>query len=405
MYNATPTVYSVSQLNNYVKGVLDADETLQHIFVSGEISNYKAHYSGHLYMTVKDDTSAVKAVMFAGNAAKLRFQLENGMKVIIFGTVSLYPRDGTFQLYISSMQPDGVGALNIAYEQLKKKLQAEGLFDPKHKKPIPQFPEKVGVVTSETGAAVQDIFNVLKRRYPAAQVILRPCKVQGEGAARDVADAIKEFNRLKGSDVLIVGRGGGSIEDLWAFNEEIVARAVYESEIPVISAVGHETDYTICDFTADLRAPTPSAAAECAVPDILELKANLLNCKQYMVSLVKTTVETEQANLKLLQKTYKHLDPLIKLNDNRRDLLYLTEKLTNAINFELDNKKNKISVLAGKLNTMSPLEVIARGYSIVQKDEKVVTSVKDINVNDDIILNLKDGFVKANVTHTIKKEN
>lgn len=405
MYNATPTVYSVSQLNNYVKGVLDTDETLQHIFVTGEISNYKAHYSGHLYMTVKDNASAIKAVMFAGNASKLRFQVENGMKVIIFGTVSLYPRDGTYQLYINSMQPDGIGALNIAFEQLKKKLQAEGLFEQAHKKPIPQFPKKVGVVTSETGAAVQDIFNVLKRRYPVAEVVLRPCKVQGDGAGQDVADAIKEFNELNGADVLIVGRGGGSIEDLWAFNEEVVARAVYDSKIPVISAVGHETDYTICDFVADLRAPTPSAAAECAVPDVLELKTNLLSCKQYMVSLVKASVETEQANIKLLQKTYKHLDPLTKLNDNRRELVYLSEKLTDLVNFKVEDNKNKISVLAGKLNTMSPLGVIARGYSLVEIDEKVVTSVKDINVNDEITLNLKDGIVKANVTHTIEKGN
>ncbi|MBO5291012.1 MAG: exodeoxyribonuclease VII large subunit, partial [Clostridia bacterium] len=277
MYSPNPTVYSVAQLNNYVKSVLDNDENLNHLFVTGEISNYKPHYSGHMYMTIKDETASIKAVMFAGNASRLKFKPENGMKVIIFGTVSLFQRDGSYQLYINDMQPDGIGALNIAFEQLKKKLEAEGLFSNQYKKPIPKFPQKVGVVTSATGAAVQDIFNVLKRRYPVAEVVLRPCQVQGDGAANDIANAIKEFNKVKGADVLIVGRGGGSIEDLWAFNEEIVARAVFDSEIPVISAVGHETDVTICDFVADLRAPTPSAAAECAVPDCFELKANLLS--------------------------------------------------------------------------------------------------------------------------------
>lgn len=245
MITPKPTVYSVSQLNSYVKGVLDKDENLSHIFVTGEISNYKPHYSGHLYMTVKDETASIKAVMFAGNATKLRFKPENGMKILAFGTVSLFPRDGSFQLYINDMQPDGIGALNIAFEQLKKKLDAEGLFKQEHKKALPKFPQKIGVVTSATGAAVQDIFNVLKRRFPVAEVVLRPCQVQGDGAAEDIAKAIYEFNRLRGADVLIVGRGGGSIEDLWAFNEEIVARAVFASEIPVISAVGHETDYTI----------------------------------------------------------------------------------------------------------------------------------------------------------------
>ena len=273
MITPTPTVYSVNELNSYVKRILDNDENLKHIFVTGEISNYKAHYSGHLYMTIKDESASVKAVMFAGNASRLRFRPENGMKVLIFGTVSLFPRDGSYQLYISDMQPDGMGALSVAFEQLKKKLAAEGLFSDSYKKPIPKFPTRIGVITSETGAAVQDIFNVLSRRFPSAEVVLRPTQVQGDGAAQDIAKAIYVFNEYNAADVLIVGRGGGSIEDLWAFNEEVVARAVFASEIPVISAVGHETDYTICDFVADLRAPTPSAAAELAVPDRLELKS------------------------------------------------------------------------------------------------------------------------------------
>ncbi len=398
MITPTPTVYSVSQLNSYVKGVLDRDENLAHIFVTGEISNFKAHYSGHLYMTVKDETASIKAVMFAGNASKLRFMPENGMKILAFGTVSLFPRDGSFQLYINDMQPDGVGALNIAFEQLKKKLEAEGLFRLEYKKPLPKFPRRIGVVTSSTGAAVQDIFNVLKRRFPVAEVVLRPCQVQGDGAAEDVAKAILEFNNLKAADVLIVGRGGGSIEDLWAFNEEIVARAVFASEIPVISAVGHETDYTICDFVADLRAPTPSAAAECAVPDIFELKSNLVSLKQHLFSITRNRVNIERTRINTLEKTLALRDPVTNINEQRKELVYLSEKLTSLANSVLDNNKSKISALAGKLDVLSPLNVIARGYALVEKDNKPITKVKDLKKDDVISIKLSDGQVKANVT-------
>ncbi len=397
MITPTPTVYSVSQLNSYVKGVLDRDENLAHIFVTGEISNFKAHYSGHLYMTVKDETASIKAVMFAGNATKLRFKPENGMKILAFGTVSLFPRDGSFQLYINDMQPDGVGALNIAFEQLKKKLEAEGLFRQEYKKPLPKFPQKIGVVTSSTGAAVQDIINVLKRRYPVAEVVLRPCQVQGEGAAEDIAKAIFEFNKLKGADVLIVGRGGGSIEDLWAFNEEIVARAVFASEIPIISAVGHETDYTICDFVADLRAPTPSAAAECAVPDIFELKSNIVSLKQHIFTLTRNSVNMERSKISSLEKSLALRDPVTNINEQRKELVYLTEKLTSLTNSVLDSNKSKISSLAGKLDALSPLNVISRGYALVEKDNKPVTKVKDLKKDDVISIKLSDGQVKANI--------
>lgn len=397
MITPSPTVYSVSQLNSYVKGVLDRDENLAHIFVTGEISNYKPHYSGHLYMTIKDETASVKAVMFAGNAAKLRFKPENGMKILAFGTVSLFPRDGSFQLYINDMQPDGVGALNIAFEQLKKKLDAEGLFRQEYKKALPKFPDRIGVVTSATGAAVQDIFNVLKRRFPVAKVVLRPCQVQGDGAAEDIAKAIYEFNKLKAADVLIVGRGGGSIEDLWAFNEEIVARAVFASEIPVISAVGHETDYTICDFVADLRAPTPSAAAECAVPDIFELKGNLVSLKQHMFSLTRNRVNIERSKVSSIEKTLALRDPVTNINEQRKELVYLTEKLSILTNSFLDTNKSKISALAGKLNALSPLSVISRGYAIVEKDNKPVTKVKDLKKDDVISIKLSDGQVKARI--------
>lgn len=397
MITPTPTVYSVSQLNSYVKGVLDKDENLAHIFVTGEISNFKDHYSGHLYMTVKDENASIKAVMFAGNASKLRFRPENGMKILAFGTVSLFPRDGSFQLYINDMQPDGVGALNIAFEQLKKKLEAEGLFSNSYKKPLPEFPMRIGVVTSSTGAAVQDIFNVLKRRFPVAQVVLRPCQVQGEGAAKDIAKAIYEFNEQKAADVLIVGRGGGSIEDLWAFNEEIVARAVFASEIPVISAVGHETDYTICDFVADLRAPTPSAAAECAVPDIFELKASLVSMKQHLFTLTRNLVSIERSKVSSLEKTLALRDPVTNINDQRKELVYLSEKLSTLTNSALESNKSKISALAGKLDALSPLGVISRGYALIEKDNKPITKAKNLQKDDIISIKLSDGQVKANI--------
>jgi exodeoxyribonuclease VII large subunit len=311
--------------------------------------------------------------------------------------VSLFQRDGSYQLYINDMQPDGIGALNIAFEQLKKKLEAEGLFSEDFKKPIPKFPQRVGVVTSATGAAVQDIFNVLKRRYPVAEVVLRPCQVQGEGAANDIAKAIKEFNKVKGADVLIVGRGGGSIEDLWAFNEEIVARAVFESEIPVISAVGHETDVTICDFVADLRAPTPSAAAECAVPDCLELKANLFAYKQRVSVLSRNLLDAERNKLSVIEKSSALKNPLIKINDNKKDILYLNEKLVNLTSAALEANRSKLKGLCGKLDALSPLGVIARGYSVTKNKDKIVKSVKDVKLDDEITVNLSDGMLSARV--------
>jgi exodeoxyribonuclease VII large subunit len=323
---------------------------------------------------------------------------ENGMKILALGTVSLFPRDGSYQLYISTMQPDGAGALSIAFEQLKKKLEAEGLFSPLHKKKLPLFPRRVGVITSSTGAAIQDIFNVLGRRYPVAEVVVRSAKVQGEGAAQDISAAIREFNEQNGADVLIVGRGGGSVEDLWAFNEEVVARAVFNSKIPVISAVGHETDYTICDFVADLRAPTPSAAAEIAVPDIFELKSDLQSYQAHVFNLTKNVIVNEKARLEAIQKSSALKDPALKIQDNKRELIYISEKLFDITQNTLQGERLKLSSLTGKLDALSPLGVIARGYALVDKNDSVVSSVKKIKEGDSVAVRLADGSFNATVT-------
>lgn len=398
MYSVSPTVYSVTELNNYVKRILDSDENLKNVFVTGEISNFKNHYSGHMYMTIKDEGGSIKSVMFSSYASRLKFVPENGMKVIIFGSVSLYNKDGSYQLYITDMQPDGVGALNLAFEQLKEKLSKEGLFNTEFKKVIPQFPKKIGVLTAPDGAAVRDIFSILKRRYPVAEIVFCPVAVQGETAAPSIAKAINLFNEKNAADVLIVGRGGGSLEDLWAFNEEIVARAIFESKIPVISAVGHETDFTIADFVADLRAPTPSAAAELAVPDIFELKAELLGLKQHLSVLVRNMFVSEREKITNFEKQVTLLSPANKIQNSRQELSNAYEKIVNSMNLRLNDEKNKLSVLSGKLNALSPLAVLSRGYSITYNNKKSVMSVNDIKVNDNIKVKVTDGAILATVT-------
>ena len=397
MYSVSPTVFSVTELNNYVKRILDNDENLKNVFVTGEISNFKNHYSGHMYMTIKDEGGAIKAVMFSSYASRLKFVPENGMKVIIFGSVSLYNKDGSYQLYITDMQPDGVGALNLAYEQLKEKLQNEGLFNAEFKKPIPEFPQKIGVMTAPDGAAVRDIFSILKRRYPVAEIVFCPVAVQGERAAPEIAKAIKLFNEQNAADVLIVGRGGGSLEDLWAFNEEIVARAIFESKIPVISAVGHETDFTIADFVSDLRAPTPSAAAELAVPDIFELKSELLGLKQHLSVLMRNMLTGEKERLENFEKQITILSPTNKIINSRQELSNLYEKVVNSINLKLNDEKAKISLLSSKLNALSPLEVLSRGYSISYKNEMPIKSVGDVKTGDNIKIRVTDGEFFAEV--------
>lgn len=392
------TVLSVTQLNTYVKSVLESDLMLRNVFVVGEISNFTNHYrTGHYYMTIKDENSAIKAVMFKSANMRLRFMPENGMGVIVRGRVSLYERDGQYQLYIEDMQPDGIGALNLAFEQLKNKLGEEGLFDEEYKKPIPSRCRKIGVVTSATGAVLQDIRNVISRRYPLAEIILAPVEVQGVNAAPQIADAIREFNSGDYADVLIVGRGGGSLEDLWAFNEEIVARAVFESVIPVISAVGHETDFTICDFVADLRAPTPSAAAELAVPDIRDDILFLNSVVSAMESMLSKKLKNEENRLDVLKDKLRFLSPSNIIDDRMNTVSLLYNRALNCIENRITSEGNRFSVACAKLDSMNPLKVLSRGYSIVSKEERIIDSVKEVSKGDVVTVKFSDGETKCEV--------
>jgi len=393
-------VISVGQLNHYVKTLLESDPRLAGVLVSGEISNFTHHYqSGHMYMTLKDENAAVRAVMFRGHASKLAFKPENGMKVIVRCRVSLYENTGNYQIYIEDMQPDGVGALQIAFEQLKKRLAAEGLFDESRKRPLPPYPTRVGVITSPTGAAVRDIFNVLGRRFPLARVVFCPVLVQGEGAAPSIAAAIQRFNQRQAADVLIVGRGGGSIEDLWAFNEEQVARAVAASAIPVISAVGHETDFTICDFVADLRAPTPSAAAELAVPDGVRLLATLNTCRGRLESAARNLLDTRAQALELLKGKRCLAAPQYYTEEQAMRLDMLTRRFAAAARQQLAVEDRRLAATASKLDALSPLKVLGRGYAIgYGPDGRVLDSVKAVQPADTVEWQLSDGRLCCQVT-------
>lgn len=387
-----PTVLSVSQLNTYVKSIIEADQKLKNVIVSGEISNFTDHYrTGHFYFTLKDDKAAVRAVMFAHSNKNLRFKPENGLMVIVRAKVSLYERDGQYQLYVEDMQPDGLGALNLAFEQLKEKLADEGLFAQERKRPIPQFPSKVALVTSPTGAAIQDLQNVLGRRYPLAQIVLCPVQVQGENAAAQISDAIKRLNTGNFADVIIVGRGGGSIEDLWAFNEEEVARAISMSKIPIISAVGHETDYTISDFVADLRAPTPSAAAELAVPDMLELLNYSRSLKIRVANAFRSFLDTQRQKLKILEASPGLASPGMALDIHRQNLDRLITGLFGEVSIYLNEKKSGLREKAGKLDALSPLKVLGRGYSMVFKEHVILTDSSTIKVGDRLDVTLQKG--------------
>lgn len=392
-------VLSVSQLNRYIKMNFDADENLANIFISGEISNFTNHYrTGHLYFTLKDDSAAVRAVMFNSSAKRLKFMPEDGMKVIARGRVSVYEATGQYQLYVDDMQPDGVGALNLAYEQLKEKLQKEGLFSELHKKPLPPYPEKVGVITSPTGAAVRDIINVLGRRFPYAEIGFCPVLVQGDGAHLQLTDAVNLFNSERAADVIIIGRGGGSIEDLWEFNDEGLARAVYNSEIPVISAVGHETDFTICDFVADMRAPTPSAAAELAVPDANELQYALSALKNRMFLNVSSGIADRRSRLEYLTSkgALKSPDEMLSNRSQRLDTAF--SKMLSSYENRIGGKKVEFISAATALSKLDPMSVLMRGFAFVSdKNGKNVYSSQALAKGDKINVRFHDGSAVCEV--------
>ncbi len=397
------TVLSITQLNEYIRGKMDADALLTQVAVRGEISNYKLYPSGHHYFTLKDESSALKCVMFKGNAMRLRFRPENGMKVIAMGKVSVYPRDGAYQLYCTAMAMDGVGDLYAAFEQLKKKLAAQGLFDPDHKKPLPKYPGTIGIITSSAGAAVHDMLRILRKRYPLSHVRLLPVRVQGVEAPGEIAAAIRYANHYQLADLLIVGRGGGSIEDLWAFNDERVAYAIYESQIPVISAVGHEPDVTISDFVADLRAATPSNAAELAVPDQDALRQNLDSMSVAMASALNRQLKAAQQHLNVLSQSPALRSPTGYIEQREKSLELLRNRLISAQNNNITRKNARYIAAVSKLDAMSPLKVLTRGYSMAQTEMgEVLRSVQQVELGQRIQISLSDGKLHATVME--KKE-
>ena len=395
---------TVTEVNQYIKQMLEQDQILSQVSVRGELSNYKMHSSGHHYFTLKDDGAVISAVMFRGDAMKLRFRPENGMKVILSGRVSLFPKSGQYQIYVRDMQPDGVGALYIAFEQLKQKLYAEGLFDPAKKKPIPRYPNRIALVTSPTGAAVRDMIRILRHRYPLAKVLVCPVKVQGEGAAEEIAAMLDYVNANQLADVIITGRGGGSMEDLWAFNEEVLARAVFRSEIPVISAVGHEPDVTICDYVADLRAATPSNAAELAVVDGAELKVRLQNVTARMTQTVLSNIQGKRQQLRLLSEKKIMRSPYEYLSERRMLLAMLQQRLEGSQTGLIQKKKQQFASLAAALDAMSPLKVLGRGYAMATKDGEVVQSTSALQRGDRLNLQLRDGIASCRVESLETKE-
>ena len=387
MIDARPTVLTVTQLNNYVKRLLDGDYSLNCVFMVGEISNFNNHYrTGHMYFTLKDENSAIKAVMFKSNAQRLRFMPEDGMSVIVRGRVSLFEAAGAYQIYIDDMQPDGVGALTLQFEQLKRKLAEEGLFDASHKKSLPPFPEKIGIITSPTGAAVQDIKNILSRRFPCAEAILYPVSVQGENSENQLVKAVNYFSGTGSVDVVIIGRGGGSLEDLWSFNSEKLARAIYDCKVPIISAVGHETDFTISDFVADRRAETPSAAAEMAVPDMAELKKQLNSMSYEIMSIVRNMISESRESLNAIKNNNCLKDPFNTINIKRMMLDGTEIKLNSFAKTEID-----FSSTVAKLNALSPLNVLARGYSVAYSNGKIVNSSDNLTVGDNLSIDFYNG--------------
>ena len=397
-------VLSITQINEYIRSRMDADPLLSEVAVRGEISNYKLYPSGHHYFTLKDEGGALKCVMFKGNALRLRFRPENGMKIIAMGNISVFPRDGAYQLYCKSMAMDGIGDLHAAFEELKKKLAAQGLFDPAHKKPLPKYPKTIGIITSAAGAAVHDMLRILKKRYPLSRVLILPVRVQGAEAPPEIVGAIQYANYFKLADLLIVGRGGGSIEDLWAFNDERVAYAIYGSEIPVISAVGHEPDVTISDYVADLRAATPSNAAELAVPDQDALRQSLDSMSGAMLTALSRQIKGERQRLDVLSASPALQSPMAYLNQRRQGLQLLTSRMTSAQTQNVERRKRRCVELAAKLDAMSPLKVFTRGYAMAKtEDGSILRSVTQVQTGDAITVSLSDGSIHAVVTD--EKEN
>ena len=391
-------VLSVGQLNDYIKTRLDGDPYLRNVAIRGELSNYKMYPSGHHYFTLKDENGAMKCVMFKSSAMRLRFRPENGMKVIAMGSVTVYVRDGVYQLYCTALVPEGVGDLHAAFEQLKAKLGAQGLFDPAHKKPLPKFPGTIGIVTSSAGAAVHDMLRILRKRYPLTQVKLLPVRVQGAEAAMEIAGAIAYANRHKLADLLIVGRGGGSMEDLWCFNEEIVARAIFDSKIPVISAVGHEPDVTISDFVADLRAATPSNAAELAVPDQDALRQTLDEMQNAMAVAMQQKLDRAGERLEQLSNRPVLRSPLASFEGKKQNLQLLKNRLIAAQSGRVAAERQRFVTQVGKLDAMSPMKVLTRGYAMVATEEgKLVRSVSDVKPKQPIAVRVSDGTIVATV--------
>ena len=416
---------TVGQLNNYLKRKFEADQHLDHVYLKGEISNCKLHSRGHLYFSLKDETSVIGAIMFAGNVSTLKFEPKEGTKVFAEGKVTVYEATGKYQIVVTKMEPDGIGALYIAYEKLKKDLEKEGLFNKERKRPIPKFPKRIGVVTAPTGAAIRDILSTIKRRYPICETILFPALVQGETAKESIVESINEAQNYD-IDVLIVGRGGGSIEDLWAFNEEIVARAIYASRVPIISAVGHEVDFTIADFVADLRAPTPTGAAEMAVPNISDVFKNIDNYKIRMNSQIVGKIKLFEKRLDALKDSYILKNPMSiyeiqeqklstyidKLNINLKNKLDKSKLSFNRIknNYILNNplellnnfnKKHELYI--NKLDLLNPLSILKKGYSVVTINEKSITSYKEVKIDDQLNIRLSEGFIKAKVESVKEK--
>ena len=393
----------ISEANSYIKRILVNDPILYNLKVKGEISNFKVHSSGNVYLSLKDENSKLNCVIFKSNYDK-NLELKNGIKVIASGYISVYERDGSYQLYINSIEIEGIGNLYIEFNKLKEKLSKEGLFDPKYKKSIPTIPKSIGVITSPTGAVIRDIINVIKRRYPKVAVKLYPVTVQGDKSADDICEGIRFFNDMKNVDTIIVGRGGGSIEELWSFNEEIVAREVFKSEIPIISAVGHETDFTICDFVSDMRAPTPSAAAEIATPSLLDLEYKLNNIRNRMNRSLINQVQIDEHRLKSVLERINNYLKSYTIKDNIIQLDKIYDKITFEVENNLNIEKERLMNMGAILHNLSPLATIDRGYSIVQKEGKVINSIKEIEFKDDIDIVLKDGSIECVVEKIINKE-